>query len=214
MKRGRQLGWVILVGGSLAGFAGCGDDDDSSASNSGGSAAHAGSSQGGEAQGGAAAVSDGTDECKVMGELCHEADTGNGGAATAAHECHEVGHEGDGTACLKEFAGCINTCVDEAPANLSLADARCAALGELCHPVDDETGPLHECHELGHENDSSKCAAQFADCSERCLAARQLLEAGGEGGAGGGSGDGHGHEHGGAGGASDATAAGTSGSAG
>ncbi|HVY29156.1 MAG TPA: hypothetical protein VHB79_21505 [Polyangiaceae bacterium] len=210
MKRGQQLGWVFLVGGSLLAFAGCGDDDDSGG-NTGGTASHAGASSGGEAQGGAVAVSDGTDECKVMGELCHEADTG---AGSPAHECHETGHEGDGSACLKVFAGCINTCVDEAPANLSLADARCAALGELCHPVDDGDGPLHACHELGHENNAPECAAQFADCSTRCLAARELLEAG-EGGAGGGGAAAA--EHGGAGGvggASDATAAGTSGSAG
>jgi hypothetical protein len=207
MKRGQQLGWAILVGTSLLAFAGCGDDDDSSG-NTGGSASHAGSSNGGEPQGGAGAVSDGTDECKVMGELCHEADTGSG---SPAHECHEVGHEGDGAACLKEFAGCINTCVDEAPADLSLADARCASLGELCHPVDDKTGRLHECHLLGEAGDVDACASNFADCSKRCLEARELLEAGGVGGAGGAAG--HGHEHAGAGGA-DATAAGTSGSAG
>jgi hypothetical protein len=211
MKRGRQLGWVILVGGSLLAFAGCGDDDDSS-SNTGGSASHAGAGNGGEPQGGAGAVADGTTECQVMGELCHEADTGLG---SPAHECHETGHDGDGATCLKEFAGCINTCVDEAPAHLTLSDARCASLGELCHPVDDKTGRLHECHLLGEAGDVDVCASNFADCAARCLAARQLLDAAGAGGAGGGGATGH--EHGGAGGvggAGDATAAGTSGSAG
>jgi len=147
-----------------------------------------------------------------MGELCHEADTGLG---SPAHECHETGHDGDGATCLKEFAGCINTCVDEAPAHLTLSDARCASLGELCHPVDDKTGRLHECHLLGEAGDVDVCATNFADCAARCLAARQLLDVAGAGGAGGGSATAH--EHGGAGGvggAGDATAAGTSGSAG
>lgn len=188
-------------------FPGCGDDDDSSPS-TGGSGSQAGSGHGGDpdSQGGSAA-SDGTDECKVMGELCHEADSGSG----AAHECHEVGHEADGAACLTAFAGCINTCVPEAPEDLSLEDARCAALGELCHVVDDKTGPLHECHELGHENDASLCAAKFANCAKICLEARELLEHG-EGGAGGGSGE-HTHGEGGAGGAATA-AGGTAGNAG
>lgn len=206
----RQLGWLMLVGGALLAFPGCGDDDDA-VGNVGGSASHAGSGHGGEPEGqGGGAASDGSDECKVMGELCHAADSGSG----AAHDCHEVGHEGDGASCLAEFAGCINTCVPEAPANLSLEDARCAALGELCHPVDDENGPLHACHELGHENDASICAAKFADCAQRCLAAVELLEHG-EGGAGGGSGE-HAHTEAGAGGTGGAPTAegGTAGSGG
>ena len=52
--------------------------------------------------------------------------------------------------------------------------------------MDDETGPLHECHELGHVNDKDQCAAEFDHCAEICLAARELLEEGeGAGGAGG-----------------------------
>ena len=184
MKRAQKLGWLVLVGSACLAFPGCGgDDDDVGGGNAAGSSSAAGAGQGGEPAAGGATAG-GSDECKVMGELCHEADTGSG----AAHECHEVGHEGDGAACLSEFAGCINTCVPEAPAKLSLATARCAALGELCHPVDDQTGPLHACHELGHENDPSACAAQFADCAARCLAARERLEAGGEGGSAGAAG--------------------------
>ncbi|HYP87491.1 MAG TPA: hypothetical protein VEQ59_05045, partial [Polyangiaceae bacterium] len=48
--------------------------------------------------------------------------------------------------------------------------------GELCHAVDDHDGPLHACHELGHENDAEQCAAAFDDCSAQCLAAREALE--------------------------------------
>lgn len=202
MKRVHHLGFFMLVGGALLAFPGCGDDDDS-AGNAGGSAGHAGSATGGAPDGAGGAGSDGSIECRVMGTLCHEADTGSG----AAHDCHEVGHEGEGSACLAEFAGCINTCVEEAPADLSLADARCAALGELCHPVDDTDGPLHDCHVLG---ESGNCASGFAACAELCLAAREAA-AGGEGGAGGGGATEHGHGEGGAGGAATA-AAGTAGS--
>jgi hypothetical protein len=177
---GLSLGLLAVV--SLFAFAGCGDDDDTSAGGSGGTTSHGGAVHGGASTGGA---EDGAVECQVIGELCHEADTGSG----PGHDCHEVGHEADGVACLKEFSSCIATCVpDESGAGGagSDMDPRCAALGELCHPVDDQTGPLHDCHEVGHEGDGDKCAAAFDDCAMRCLAARELLEAGeGTGGAGG-----------------------------
>jgi len=170
-----------LVSGAMLGFAGCSDDDDAR----GGSSAQAGAAQGGSAQGQGGAASDGAVECAVLGELCHEADTGSG----PAHDCHEVGHEREGTQCLLAFADCARTCVPESAGGAgSGIDPHCATLGELCHPVDDETGPLHECHEVGHDGDASACAAAFADCAARCLAARDALETetpqGGAGGSG------------------------------
>jgi hypothetical protein len=166
------LGLVLLT--SCFAFAACGDDDDGGGgtagkSNAGGSSSHAGGA-------GGAAESDGAVKCEVIGELCHEADTGSG----PAHECHEVGHVGNAAACEAEFASCIGTCVaDEGAGGAgSEQDPVCAALGELCHPVDDVSGPLHDCHELGHEGRAAACAAGFADCATACLAARELLEAG------------------------------------
>jgi hypothetical protein len=153
------LGLVVL-GSSLL-FAACGDDDDAVGPGTGG-----------------AGTSEGVFECQVMGELCHEGDTGSG----PAHDCHQQAHHGNGAECLGSFASCIGTCVTEGGEK----DPRCAALGELCHAVDDQDGPLHECHELGHVNDADACAASFDDCAKRCLAAREALEAGGDaGGAGG-----------------------------
>jgi hypothetical protein len=175
---GLGLGLVAVV--SLFAFAGCGDDDDSSPGTAG-TASHGGTGGSSTANGGA---DDGSVECQVIGELCHEADSSTG----PAHDCHEVGHEGDGAACLSEFASCVATCVPSEGAGGAGPDPRCAALGELCHPVDDETGPLHDCHELGHENDGEKCATLFHDCSLLCLAAREGLEAGMGGTAGGPSG--------------------------
>lgn len=172
-----------MIGSALS-FAACGDDDDESPLGAAGAPG-----QGGESGGaaGAPSAASGDAQCRVIGELCHAADAGEG----AAHECHELGHEGDGEACTAGFAGCVETCVDESTGEEPL----CAALGELCHAVDDETGPLHECHELGHVNDEAVCAGQFDHCAEICLAAREELE---ESEAGSGGAGGHGHAEGGA----------------
>lgn len=119
-----------------------------------------------------------------MGELCHAVDSGDG----RAHECHEVGHEGDGERCLPQFAGCVALCTGDEAEQLSLEQARCSALGELCHPVDDRTGPLHDCHLLGERGDPGACSVAFDDCARLCLQARELLDegSGGAGGRGGG----------------------------
>jgi hypothetical protein len=155
---------LIALSSAFFLFSGCSGDDDEANPGAGGGSATSGLA-----------------ECEVIGELCHESDTGSG----PAHECHEQAHHGNGAECLESFAGCISTCVaDEGEG--SEKDPRCAALGELCHPVDDDDGPLHECHELGHVNDAEACAAAFDDCATRCVAAREALEAAGaEGGAAG-----------------------------
>jgi hypothetical protein len=172
---------LIAASAALA-FAGCGDDDAASPG-AGGAAA-----QGGEAHAGGAAA--GALTCEVIGELCHEADTGSG----PAHDCHETGHVGHVDACAQAFDGCVALCVSDddgaggAAAGVGGAgpapDGHCAALGELCHPVDDSNGPLHDCHELGHIGNAAQCAASFDDCAQRCLAAREELEAGTGGAAG------------------------------
>jgi hypothetical protein len=186
MKSSARLGLGLVVIGSLFAFAGCGDDDDSGPNGGGGTAAHGGSAAAGEATasgGGGASTS--VFECEVLGELCHEADTGSG----PAHDCHETGHVAHPDACAEQFDGCIATCVtDDAGAGGAAGgeqDSHCAALGELCHPVDDMDGPLHDCHELGHVGNAVTCAAAFDDCAVRCLAAREELEAEEAGGAGG-----------------------------
>jgi hypothetical protein len=143
-------------------FGGCSDNDDPVVAGAGGETSEA----------------SGAAECEVVGELCHEADTGSG----VAHDCHELAHHGQGAACLESFASCIDSCVPDDDGD---KDPHCAALGELCHPVDDKDGPLHECHELGHVNDAEACAASFDDCTTKCLAAREALEEADSGGAGG-----------------------------
>jgi len=132
---------------------------------------------------------EGTDQgavCEVIGELCHEVES------AAAQECHESAHHGH---CA--FASCVKLCVPDADEG---ADPRCAALGELCHPVADQSDALRECHELGHANDSASCAAAFDDCAASCISAREALEAEPSGGGAGGSGADGEHALGGAGG--------------
>lgn len=183
MKSTVRLGLGLVVVSCLFAFAGCGDDDDAADPGSAGSAGQGGETQ---AHGGAAAAGL---ECKVIGELCHAADSGTG----TAHECHETGHVGHADACAEAFDGCIAFCTRDddgagGGGGGTAQDGHCAALGELCHEVDDVNGPLHACHELGHVNNSAKCAAGFDACATQCLAARELLEVGeGTGGAGGAS---------------------------
>lgn len=173
MKSLGRASLALLVLSSVFAFAGCGDDDDGAPVGGAGTG-----------QGGSGAEVDTVAQCKVLGELCHAADSGTG----EAHECHELGHVGDGAACAEGFSACVNTCVEESDGKEPL----CAALGELCHEVDDQTGPLHECHELGHVNDEAACAADFNHCASICLAAREALEQG-EGGGGSGAGGEHSH---------------------
>jgi hypothetical protein len=202
MKPLVSLGLGLIVAGSLFVFAGCDDDGTNNPGRGGGGAGDGRAGQGGDAHGhgGGPALEL---ECKVLGRLCHEADTGSG----TAQECHEVGHEGHADACAEAFDGCIAFCTaDEGTGGGGGAgpaqDSHCAALGELCHAVDDD-GPLHACHELGHVNDAATCAAKFDDCATQCLAARDLLGHG-QGMAGAGGGGAGGVSSGGGGGASGA----------
>lgn len=189
MKSSLRVGLGLIAVSSLFAFVACGDDDDSptpaahAGSGGEGATAHGGADgHAGDGHGGAASLAL---ECKVLGTLCHEADTGSG----MGHDCHEVGHEGHVDECAEQFDSCITFCTAEetgtggAPAEPK--DAHCAALGELCHAVDDETGPLHECHELGHVGNAANCLAGFDECATLCLAAREALPPHTEGGAGG-----------------------------
>ena len=193
----RSLG---VLSTSLLIAVGCGDDDDSDTTNTGGAAtsggAHAGgtTSGAGTHSGGTGGLSGGgvggaseSSECQVVGELCHEADTGVG----PAHDCHELGHSGDTAACHESFASCIAVCVEDeggegtGGASGGGQSPYCLALGELCHPVASVSAALEECHEIGHIGDAPVCAMQFEECAKACLAAREEAEGGGSGSAGG-----------------------------
>lgn len=60
--------------------------------------------------GGGTGGASGTDidpRCAALGELCHVADTGEG----QAHDCHEIGHEGNAAACADAFDACATFCL-------------------------------------------------------------------------------------------------------
>jgi hypothetical protein len=177
MKSSLRIGLVVFAFGAFV-FTACGDNDHSLNVTPGNSGAN-GSEDG--------ASVDSRLQCQVLGELCHEADTGSG----PAHDCHEVGHDGVAKNCVEEFTSCTFSCVDVgAGGAASRPDALCAALGELCHEVDDLDGPLHECHEAGHDGVAATCAERFDSCATQCLAARAKLEQAERGALSGGAGAG------------------------
>jgi len=171
--KSRPFACLVVATLSLSAFTACGDDDDSMPANEGGS-----SNVGGQPP-----ATNGALECQVLGELCHEADTGSG----PAHDCHETGHQGVASSCVKDFSSCVHTCVtdaDDLGMGGAAGDPLCISLGELCHEVDDINGPLHECHETGHTGNAAACAATFDSCATQCLAARAALETGAAGAGG------------------------------
>ena len=181
MKPSLRVALGVSAASFALAFAGC-SDDEPVVVGSGAGAGHGGQAHAGAPSGGA---SDGALTCEVIGELCHEADTGSG----LGHDCHELGHEGHAAACVAGFDDCIALCVPDEQGGAGAGaggsgptpDAHCVALGELCHPVDETNGPLHDCHEIGHVGNAAKCAAEFDGCATLCLAAREQQEADPEG---------------------------------
>ena len=100
-------------------------------------------------------------QCEVMGPLCHDAESDAGQA------CHELGHAGTPDQCVARFSGCMDLCLGSDD-----GDPFCRTLGMLCHGLGDD-GPLHACHELGHDDDPAVCRESFNECAELCLAARE-----------------------------------------
>lgn len=85
--------------------------------------------------------------------------------ASAGFTCTEAGPV---TLTLTATQG---TCSDTASVVVECAAASggaCAGLGSNCHVVDPGSGPLHECHELGHGGDEAACSAGRAACMDSC----------------------------------------------
>ncbi len=95
------------------------DDDPKAEEPSGGSGGSGGSTSKGGANSKGGATSNagttgeggyagaGTAACEELGEICHPADADPMGA-----ECHDIGHTGDGPACLEAYDDCIAFCTD------------------------------------------------------------------------------------------------------
>jgi hypothetical protein len=199
MQSTARLGALLLGLGSVMMFVSCSDDGDNGGGGAGQSSDAGQTNEGGTGNVGPGPTEGGAEHgggghaeaptvCRVLGELCHAADTGSGAAA----ECHELGHVGDVAVCEQEFDGCIATCVDTGGGEGGAGgghtlDPYCAALGSLCHPVDLGTGRGADCHDIGHLGVPADCAEAFESCSGFCLEELEKLEegAGGAGGSGG-----------------------------
>lgn len=89
-------------------------------------------------------------------------------AATASFKCTEPGPV---TLTLTASSqGCSDTASTVVECVAPATDA-CAGLGSTCHVVDPGSGPLHECHELGHAGDAGACSLARASCVGACGAA-------------------------------------------
>jgi hypothetical protein len=84
--------------GGSGGSAG-GSSDGSAGAETGGSSGHAGGGTGGAPDGSTAG-------CNTLADLCHGIDAG------FAIHCHELGHDGNETACAAELAACLAECTD------------------------------------------------------------------------------------------------------
>jgi hypothetical protein len=200
---------TVLTLTSFSVVVACGDDDadgdgDAGAPSAAGRAATAGAPNdggghhaGGTGHGGGE-HGPGSAECEVIGQLCHPADTRDGGS-----ECHDTGHIGNAADCAEAFAGCIETCVEDSASS----SPHCAALTALCAGAAEGSGTAHDCYRVGAAGDAEDCEAELETCAEPCS---ELFGHGsnmgdgdhggmGHGGAGSGRAQG-GAEHGGAGG--------------
>ncbi|GAB4206425.1 MAG: hypothetical protein OHK0013_23080 [Sandaracinaceae bacterium] len=54
------------------------------------------------------------------------------------------------------------------------ATSACRDISAACHDVDPGSGPLHDCHELGHDEVESACASERDRCVALCMAAAAI----------------------------------------
>lgn len=71
---------------------------------------------------------------------------------------------------LLALTGALTAACDEDPAG---PDA-CRQISSACHDVDTGSGPLHDCHETGHDGDLAACEAVLGSCVAMCEAAEPV----------------------------------------
>ncbi len=67
-----------------------------------------------------------------------------------------------------------DTALSETGAEVGASDAGLSACNRIitkCHDVDPGSGPLHDCHELGHATDEAQCEPKVDECVALCEAA-------------------------------------------
>jgi uncharacterized repeat protein (TIGR04052 family) len=63
------------------------------------------------------------------------------------------------------------SCSDSETFSVNCVQNLCGDLGRNCHVVDPGSGPLNECHSLGHAGDADLCEARRDECVQACGAA-------------------------------------------
>ena len=84
------------------------------------------------------------------------------------------------------LAGCPTTPSGSDDAgNDAFAEARpsCEQIIARCHDVDPGSGPIHDCHEGGHDANPAWCAANAERCYQLCTAAHANVDGGARDGA-------------------------------
>jgi hypothetical protein len=136
-------------------------------------------------------------QCYDLVRWCHNVDDGDPGHI---HECHTLGHEGPEEQCISRHDECVEICkaaypavdagtgdgdagdsgsdadaADHPPVPLSDASLgglrKCIELGNVCHAPDPGSGPIHECHQVGHAGNPDACEAQYDACLALCTEA-------------------------------------------
>jgi hypothetical protein len=88
-----------------------------------------------------------------------------------------------GAICLLSIVACGSD--DEEEPGQHQQPAECEPISDACHEVDTgEAGPIHDCHETGHDGTAAECTAVAASCISLCeaAAADAGLDGGGDGG--------------------------------
>ncbi|MEY4513080.1 MAG: hypothetical protein RLZZ450_5202, partial [Pseudomonadota bacterium] len=61
-----------------------------------------------------------------------------------------------------------------AVADAGVTPSSCPQIVSTCHEVDPGQGPIHDCHEIGHDGDAAACATALDSCIALCSAAPTL----------------------------------------
>lgn len=116
------------------------------------------------------------ESCQAIIDVCHDVDPGSG----PIHDCHETAHELNEAACEPIEEECVALCV-AAAGDAGARDGGshhgdggvsevCRAISSACHAVDPGSGPIHECHDVGHAGDDATCREREAECLALCAA--------------------------------------------
>jgi len=87
-------------------------------------------------------------------------DTGSEAGATDAGAHHDA---------AAHDSGHVVEAAPPVPTDATLSgEEQCFRLGNICHQVDPGSGPIHDCHNIGHDEVIPDCVANYARCISIC----------------------------------------------